>query len=116
MRTLNERNERILYKAITIQFLGSSGCNLNAEEKSCLVLVQLEHGIESLACDVATEDKETQKKCHQGFKAFEQILKSSCAIALDSMCSDETCPQNHNKKTCTKRRAVSIVDKSDDGL
>jgi len=102
---LFKNKEPISFQNITISFTASSGCNLNAEQKTCLGIKLAEHGIESYACDVATDNKKKREKCHKGFKAFEDVLKGVCDIALSTMCDDEACPQNHNKSTCKKRRS-----------
>ena len=78
---------------------------LSSQQDWCLGLQMAEKGIEAIACDVATDNEKKQKKCHDGFKAFEKILEGSCNISLSKMCDPDTCPQNHHQAICKKKNS-----------
>ena len=81
---------------------------LSAEQNICLGAKIIENGIETMACDVATEDKRTQEKCHEGFKALGEILEGTCDIAFSQMCNPEACPQNYHQSICVKKNSFEL--------
>merc|ERR1712038_100055 len=83
----------------------SSGCMLSSQQDWCLGLQMAGKGIEAIACDVATDNEKKQKKCRDGFKAFEKILEGSCKISLSKMCDPDSCPQNHHQDICKKKNS-----------
>jgi len=83
----------------------SNGCMLTVQQDTCMGIKMAEKGIEAMACDVATDDEKKQKKCHAGFKAFEEILEGSCNIALSRMCNPEGCPQNYHQPICKQKNS-----------
>ena len=78
---------------------------LSAEQNICLGAKIIEAGIETMACDVATENERTREKCHAGFTALEKVLEGSCNIAFTQMCNPESCPQNYHQALCKKKNS-----------
>ena len=83
-------------------FIGYDGCALSTQELTCLALLPLLQTIDTLACDVETEDEEKKKKCKAGFKVVEDLAKTSCKVSLIQICDETKCPENKNRSTCKK--------------
>ena len=84
--------------------LGYNGCSLSTEQTTCLILNTGIPIFKTFACDIATENEATKKKCAEGFKAVKEAATIVCGITLVQLCDDDKCPENWNKTSCKTKR------------
>jgi len=74
-----------------------TGCNLSAEQKTCLTIQGVVALVAGTVCTHASQ-------CEENFDRIAKFAKGACDISLEYLCDEDLCPENYDKSTCKTKR------------